>query len=269
MDGAPPCAILPRMFRMLLALSLPVSVAGACQQASEGPASPPPAQALAPTAAPEPAPAPATQEAPIVIELWHDTVCPWCRIGHAHLDEALEGFEHPTEVVYRPFLLDPGATDTPTPLRQVLAAKYGAGRLDGMFQRVTEIGRRVGLTFRFDEGMTTASSLRSHVLLDWAPPAKRGALLARIHKAYFEDHAHIASPEVLADLARAVGLDREAALAAINDPTRSDRVRAEATSKAGIRGVPHFRIGAETLHGAQPAQAIRAALDRAAAARQR
>jgi len=267
--------------RTLITLVLSLPLLSACQQTPKPAAVAPRAAAPAPTATPTapvektptapaaaPAPARAPKTAPIVVELWHDTVCPWCRIGHAYLDEALKGFEHPVEVVYRPFLLNPQATDTPTNLKESLAAKYGAGRIDGMFDRVTGIGRKAGIAFKFDARMQTASSLRSHAVLDWAPENKRRPLLERIHKAYFEDHANIASPEVLAKLAAEVGLDQQGALAAAQDANRLAKVRQQATRKAGIRGVPHFRIGEEKLQGARPPNDLRAALDRVAAARQ-
>ena len=33
-------------------------------------------------------------DAPLDVEVWSDVICPWCRIGRAHLDLALAEFEH-------------------------------------------------------------------------------------------------------------------------------------------------------------------------------
>ena len=43
------------------------------------------------------------------IEVWSDFACPWCALGLARLDAALQTFEHADEiaVVHRSFELDP------------------------------------------------------------------------------------------------------------------------------------------------------------------
>ena len=43
------------------------------------------------------------------VDVWSDVVCPWCFVGLANLDAALERFEHADEVdvVLHSFQLDP------------------------------------------------------------------------------------------------------------------------------------------------------------------
>ena len=45
------------------------------------------------------------------VDVWSDVVCPWCFIGLANLDAAVEGFEHgaDVQVVLHSYQLDPGA----------------------------------------------------------------------------------------------------------------------------------------------------------------
>ncbi len=86
---------------------------------------------------------------PITVAVHHDTICPWCRIGGANLKAALTGWDGPpVRVVYRPFLLNPAAPAQGQDLRGHLGAKYGADRVEGMFARVTDVGRKAGVTFR-------------------------------------------------------------------------------------------------------------------------
>ena len=59
-------------------------------------------------AVPPPLPPPAPR--PLRVEVWHDTVCPWCRIGIHNLEVAVDLWRGPTfEVVFRPYLLEPDA----------------------------------------------------------------------------------------------------------------------------------------------------------------
>ncbi len=255
----------------LLCLGVPLSLL-AC---SEPPAADAPSKAGAPVAeasptpsptavADNPAAAPADSPKPVTVELYHDVVCPWCRIGHAHLDAAIAQHGGPVEVVYRPFLLNPDAPEEPRSLKAYLGKKYGADNIDTMFARVTKAGESVGLMFNFSDASTVVASVRAHALLDWAPQAKRAELLAGLHKVYFEDNANIASAKVLGSLAASVGLDATEATAAVADGVRLKHVRKQATSTRAIRGVPYFRIGDQSLRGAQPAAALAKAIAAAA-----
>ncbi len=208
-----------------------------------------------------PAPAPA-----VTIELTHDVVCPWCRIGHARLNKALTAYGKPVTIVYRPFLLDPDMPPEGADMRERLAAKYGADRIAGMFTRVTQIGAQDGIVFAFDKITRTPNSVASHVLVEAAPADKQAALLDALHHAYFERGEDLGAPAVLEACWVAAGLPADGAKAALADASLAAKVRsdAKAASQSGIRGVPNFKIGATTLNGAQPVEAIVEALRKAA-----
>jgi predicted DsbA family dithiol-disulfide isomerase len=243
--------------------------------ATPTPAEPAPAAAPAPapTETPEPAvPAPAT---PVVVDIYHDTICPWCRIGHERLAKALQAFDGPPVLVrYHPFQLDPSVPREGVDMRQRLAAKYGADRVDGMFERVTQIGAADGITFRYDVVQRSPNTALSHTLVEATPEISRGQVLGAIHKAYFEAGRDIGSPEVLADIYSEAGLPREDAVAALANEALVAKVQgqADAAARLGFGGVPHFIVhrgdpaspppasGAVSLHGAQPTEAIVAAL---------
>ena len=43
----------------------------------------------------------------MLIDIFHDTACPWCRIGKKHLFDAIALLDHQTiEIRWHPFLLD-------------------------------------------------------------------------------------------------------------------------------------------------------------------
>ena len=61
------------------------------------------------------------------VDVWHDTICPWCRIGLHNLDTVVaETKDLRVDVVHHAFLLDPETP--PTDLLELLAA-YPAPRM--------------------------------------------------------------------------------------------------------------------------------------------
>ena len=207
--------------------------------------------------------APAPQAAaPVTIEVWHDAVCPWCRIGLHNLQRAIAAAGRPVDLQIHPFLLDPTTPDEGRDLRGWLGARYGAARVEAMFANVTSAGARYGVTFHFDKIRQSPSTVRAHATIAAVPAAVRDAYVHAMHVAYFERGEDIGSPEVLGALAESAGWSRAEAIAAANDAARLAAVRqaADAASRSGIRGVPHFVIGGQPLHGAQSPEAMQAAI---------
>lgn len=86
------------------------------------------------------------------IDVFHDTVCPWCRIGKRHLQLALAEWDsEPVEVQFHTFFLNPHLPPEGYPFREYLMAK-GGGRvsLEQWFAAPRAAGLKVGLTFHFE-----------------------------------------------------------------------------------------------------------------------
>lgn len=225
---------------------------------------PPPESTLAAVKEPPMSTAnPATQPQPIVVEVHHDTVCPWCRIGASNLQVALKDWDGPpVQIRYRPFLLNPNAPQEGLDLRTHLGEKYGHARVAAMFTRVTEVGRQAGLTFRFDKIRRAPDSSLSHVLIERVAQERQHDVVVAIQKAYFEDGADIGDVEVLAKIAENAGVSGEQARAwLVANGARSQLKAQVAAGRSGITGVPHFVInGRQRLQGAVPPARIKAAL---------
>jgi predicted DsbA family dithiol-disulfide isomerase len=206
-----------------------------------------------------------SKEVVVKVELTHDVICPWCRIGHHRLQQAIAVAGRGVEISYLPFLLDPDVPPEGADLRQRLADKYGADALAGMFERVTQIGRADGITFDFPKIIRTPNTIAAHALLEAAPAAAKSALLERLHAAYFEHGDDIGARSVLLVHWEAAGLARADGDKALDDAALIERVKSEAVMQArgGVRGVPFFRIGATTVSGAQPVAVLVSALQKA------
>jgi predicted DsbA family dithiol-disulfide isomerase len=202
------------------------------------------------------------------IDIWSDIACPWCYIGKRHLEAALAGVAHDVEIRWRSFELDPNAPKQPPAQSMVerLAAKYRT-TVEVATQRlehVVSVGARDGLELRFDR-MRPGNTFDAHRLLHFAHASgKQDALKERLFRAYMTDGQSVADHAVLAACARDVGLDAGSVLA---DPERhAADVRADEAlaRELGITGVPCFVFGGRlAVSGAQPADVLRGALERA------
>jgi len=202
------------------------------------------------------------------VDIYSDIACPWCYIGERRFARALA--DRPdadaVEVVFRPYQLDPDLPDTPQPLMQRLAEKFGAQK-DAAMQRVTAMGEDEGLTFRFDDALAV-NTFTAHRLLWWAEqqadPSTQRALAEQLFAAHFTHGENVADPEVLANLAAEAGLDRERVRAFLESDEGTDEVQAliERAQRLGIRAVPTFVFNDESaVQGAQSAETFQRVLD--------
>jgi len=60
------------------------------------------------------------------LDIVSDPICPWCYIGKAELDAALHDRpDHPFEIVWHPFQLNPDMPEGGMDRRTYLEAKFG------------------------------------------------------------------------------------------------------------------------------------------------
>jgi predicted DsbA family dithiol-disulfide isomerase len=173
--------------------------------------------------------------------------------------------------VWRAFELDPSAPKVRDPSQtyaERIAKKYGtqAAQAQVMIDRMTATAAKDGLEFRFDR-IRPGNTFDAHRLLHLAHErGRQDALKERLMRAYLTEGQAIGEPEVLAPLAVEVGLDA----AEVGDLLAGDRYASEVRQdealarELGITGVPFFVLAGKLgVSGAQPADVLRGALDRA------
>ncbi|MFI6577019.1 DsbA family oxidoreductase [Nocardiopsis sp. NPDC050513] len=211
------------------------------------------------------------------VEIWTDINCPWCYVGKARFDKALDGFEHRdrVEVVHRSFELDPShPRDEVVPVLPLLARKYGITEAQAVQaeQRIAGNAAAEGLEYR-TEGRDVGNSFDMHRLLHLAAEhGRQGALIDVLYRANFaEERSAFEGVDRLVELAAEAGLDAGEARSVLADPDRyADEVRADEREAAqlGATGVPFFVLDrAYGVSGAQPVEAFRQALEQAWAQR--
>lgn len=195
------------------------------------------------------------------IDLFHDTACPWCRIGKRHLQLALAHWDGaPVQVRYRTFFLNERIPLAGEDFKPYMQAKVG-GRfpLEQMFAGPRQAGERVDLHFDFEAITRAPNTLLSHRLIALAPDSAKEAVIDAVYAAYFEQGRCIGDLEVLADIAGEVGLDRDALRESLLTDAAQEQVLVDAhwAQQAGISGVPFFIVNNKyAWSGAQPPEAI-------------
>lgn len=196
-------------------------------------------------------------------------MCPFCYIGDTVLEQALSRFEHRAnvDIRYHSYQLMPELpADQPVDLARTLSESKGMSieQANAMNQQVAERGAQVGLNFRFDRAQTI-NTRQAHELSHFAEQhGRQHELMIRLFQAYFTDGQNVGDVDTLVDLAAEVGLDRDAARAALNSGEYSAAVDADIQEARamGISGVPFFVFNRKyAVSGAQPEEVFLRALE--------
>jgi predicted DsbA family dithiol-disulfide isomerase len=206
----------------------------------------------------------------MVIDIFQDTVCPWCRIGKKNLMDALAKWTgKDVEIRYRSFQLDPTTPLEGKPFKENMESKFGdnSERMQGMLQQVTGAGAAVGVNFDFSRVERSPNTLKSHQLIVLAPEDKKQDVVDAIYQAYFEDGRDIGNVEVLLEIAKEAGIAAEGLEERLRAKEGLEQVEddLEFARQVGITGVPFFIINDKyVLTGAQPSSTILEALEQVA-----
>ncbi|MGQ0564777.1 MAG: DsbA family oxidoreductase [Gemmobacter sp.] len=194
----------------------------------------------------------------IRLDIFSDPVCPWCYIGKAHLDRALEARgDHPFAVEWHPFQLNPDMPVGGMDRAAYLEAKFGGrARAAQIYARVEEAALAAGLEIDFARIARIPNTLDAHRLIHWAGlEGRQTPVKAALMRAYWREGRDIGDAATLADIAGEAGLDR-AAIARLlaGDADRDDIAARDAHARTrGVNAVPTFVIADRyVVSGAQP-----------------
>lgn len=194
----------------------------------------------------------------IRLDIFSDPICPWCYIGKARLQRALEARpDHPFHIQWHPFQLNPEMPKDGMDRRSYLEAKFGGK--DGAVQAYLPVAKEAeasGLTLNLDAISRTPNTLDAHRLIHWAAlEEKQNAMVDRLFKAYFVDGQDIGDTDVLAGLADDIGMERDVIARLLASDADADDIAArdaDARHK-GVNSVPTFVISNQhVVPGAQP-----------------
>lgn len=189
----------------------------------------------------------------VSIDVISDIICPWCYIGKSRLTRAIEQVADKVEVTtrFRPFQLYPHVPKGGLP-----KSAFAATKKPGLGSALKEAAMEEGLTFNYKDIERIPNTLEAHRLMYFCEDAiQQNALGMALFESYFEKAEDVESPEILANLAKKIGLKHENINKFLHSDDGASIVTAEiqALKEEGISAVPSFLInGQHLVTGLQP-----------------
>ncbi len=201
------------------------------------------------------------------LDIFSDPVCPWCYLGKANLDRALEAHpDHPFVIEWHPFQLNPDMPPEGVDKRDYLLKRFGSeAQLQEVHDRFRQIARQNGVQMDPDTPKRIPNTLNAHRLVHWAGLEGRQAFaVAALMRAYWVEGRDIGNLGVLADIAAGISMDRAVVERLLASDADLDTVLArEAHARErGVSAVPTFLIANQyVVSGAQPPELWARAID--------
>lgn len=199
----------------------------------------------------------------VKLDIVSDPICPWCYIGKTLLDRALEAEpEHPFEIEWHPFQLNPDMPREGMDRRAYLEGKFGGKeQAVKVYAQIDQHARDVGLELDLGAIQRTPNTLNAHRLIHWAGIEQRQSMMvSALFRAYFKEGRDIGDTEVLADLADSTGMDAALVqrLLATDEDLEGIREKDASFRTMGVNSVPTFIVaGQHAVPGAQPVEVWR------------
>lgn len=209
---------------------------------------------------------------PLKIDFVSDVSCPWCAVGLASLETALERLQGQVtvDITFQPFELNPAMVPEGEDTTEHLAKKYGSTpeQAAAVKETLRSRGAAVGFTFNLDKRSRIYNTFDAHRLLHWAhledaSGLRQLALKQGLLKAYFTDGQNPSDHAVLVRVSGEVGLDQVQAQSILDSDTYASEVRAQEQhfQRLGIHSVPAVIINDKHLiSGGQPPEVFEQAL---------
>ncbi len=194
----------------------------------------------------------------IKLDIFSDPVCPWCYLGKANLDRAMEAHpEHPFAIEWHPFQLNPEMPPEGVDKRDYLLSRFGSPQqLEAIHDRFRAIAKQNGVQMDPDTPKRIPNTLNAHRVIHWAGLEGRQSLvMAALMRAYWVEGRDIGNLGVLADIAAGAGMERAVVERLLASDADLDVVKArEAHARErGVNAVPTFLIANQyVVSGAQP-----------------
>ncbi|CAM4333133.1 DsbA family oxidoreductase [Lacicoccus alkaliphilus] len=203
------------------------------------------------------------------ITIWSDFVCPFCFIGQAHLDAALEDFEHKDEVEieYKSYLLMPDAEYRPgISYYEFFADKFGlsADQAEEQLKQQAESAKSSGVIINHDIAKI-ANTFDTHRAFQYAKEHGKGTeFFKRFYAAHFTEGEVLSDTDTIVRISEEIGLEGGEVRSIVENKDHTAKVQQDISEaqQLGVQGVPFFLINDKySISGAQPVELFRQALN--------
>lgn len=198
------------------------------------------------------------------IDIVSDIACPWCAIGYARLEKAMDALKNDMDfsLEWHAFELNPDPSGDGEPILPALSRKYGRSEdeMKASQAQMMEIARGLGLNFEKLQERYTRNTFDAHRLVKWAGEQdKQTEMKMAFFEAYFGRAENISNPDVLVNCVEAIGLDGGKAREVLASDLYADTVRQDEAQyqQAGVSAVPAYIINQKYLvSGAQEPETL-------------
>lgn len=198
------------------------------------------------------------------IDIVSDIACPWCAIGYARLEKAMDALKDDMNftVQWHAFELNPDPSGDGEPILPALSRKYGHSEdeMRANQAQMIEIASGLGLNFEKLQERHTRNTFDAHRLVEWAGEhGKQTEMKMAFFEAYFGRAENISNPDTLVYCVESIGLDRDTAREILASDQYADAVRQDEAQyqQAGVSAVPAYIINHKYLvSGAQEPETL-------------
>jgi predicted DsbA family dithiol-disulfide isomerase len=189
------------------------------------------------------------------INVFADTICGWCFIGHTNLNEALKKFPNlKFDIHHTPFQLNPDMPTEGISRDKYLEIKFGGkDYAASMYENMKLKAKESGLNFNFEKIKKTPNTVLSHLLINLSKQFNlQNEVIEKIYKSYFIDGLDIGDVNILTNIAKENNIPENVFTNFINDRnTENINSKILIAKEKGINGVPFFEIGKDFISGSQ------------------
>ena len=189
------------------------------------------------------------------INIFADTICGWCFIGHTNLNNAIKKFpDTKFEISHTPFQLNPEMPAEGISRDKYLQIKFGGkDYATPMYENMKLKAQAAGINFNLDKIKKTPNTVLSHLLIILSEKFNsQDQVKEKIYQSYFIDGLDIGDINILTNIAKQNNISEKVFRDFINEENIK-KVNSKITlaKEKSISGVPFFEIGKEFISGAQ------------------
>lgn len=205
----------------------------------------------------------------VTIDIVSDVVCPWCYLGKARLEQALEmtAGQADVSITWRPYRLNPDVPPEGVDQKAFLAERLGGQEnVDRAHAQIKELGKEAGIEYNFDAIKIGPNTLDAHRVIHWALQHSRemqNKVTGLMFKANFEEGRNLGDHTVLVEIAKEAGMEGDVIARLLEGDADKDTVLGEidAAQQMGVNGVPFFILDSKyAISGAQMPETLAGAI---------
>ena len=189
------------------------------------------------------------------INVFADTICGWCFIGHANLNSALKKFPNiKFDIHHVPFQLNPDMPTEGISREKYLEIKFGGKDFAApMYENMQLKAKESGINFNLEKIKKTPNTVLSHLLINLSEQFNlQNEIKEKIYHSYFIDGLDIGDINILINIAKQNNISENVFKDFINEKNiKNVNSKILVAKEKEINGVPFFEIGKDFISGAQ------------------